>query len=89
MSGGQTEKQVQLIRDFEPSQALFAGPEGLDIYRRLIPEAFALLKPGGLLALEIGHGQRDAIAALLAEWAAVTFIPDLQQIPRVATARRP
>ena len=77
------------VRDFEPSQALFAGPEGLDIYRRLIPEAFALLKPGGLLALEIGHGQRDAIAALLAEWAAVTFIPDLQQIPRVATARRP
>ena len=76
------------VREFEPAQALFAGPEGLDIYARLIPQAFALLKPNGLLAMEIGHGQRDAIAALLANWHDVAFIPDLQQIPRVAIARR-
>jgi release factor glutamine methyltransferase len=77
------------VRDHEPAQALFAGPDGLDIYRRLIPQAFALLKPGGLLALEIGHGQRDAIADLLAEWRDVEFLDDLQQIPRVALARTP
>ena len=77
------------VRDFEPAHALFAGPQGLDLYARLIPQAFALLKPGGLLALEIGHGQSDAIAALLAGWHHVHFIPDLQQIPRVAIARRP
>lgn len=75
------------VREFEPAQALFAGPDGLEIYTRLIPQAHALLKPGGLLAFEIGHGQRDAIAALLATWRNVSFIPDLQQIPRVAVAR--
>lgn len=76
------------VRDFEPSQALFAGADGMQIYSRLIPQAFALLKPNGLLALEIGHGQRPAIAALLADWHDVEFIADLQQIPRVALARR-
>jgi release factor glutamine methyltransferase len=77
------------VRDFEPPLALFAGEGGLEIYRRLIPQAFALLKPNGLLVLEIGHGQRDAVAALLAGWHEVEFLPDLQQIPRVALARRP
>jgi release factor glutamine methyltransferase len=76
------------VRDHEPAQALFSGPTGLEIYERLIPQAYALLKPGGLLALEIGHGQRDAIAALLADWTAIEFLDDLQQIPRVTLARR-
>jgi release factor glutamine methyltransferase len=75
------------VRDHEPAQALFAGPDGLEIYRRLIPQARALLNPGGLLALEIGHGQQPAIAALLEDWQAVEFLPDLQGIPRVALAR--
>ncbi|HWB33274.1 MAG TPA: peptide chain release factor N(5)-glutamine methyltransferase [Acidobacteriaceae bacterium] len=77
------------VRDFEPSTALFAGPDGLAIYRRLIPQARAALTPNGLLALEIGHGQRDAIAGLLSGWHSVRFVPDLQGIPRVALARRP
>jgi release factor glutamine methyltransferase len=78
----------QQVREFEPSQALFAGPDGLDIYTRLIPQAFAAIKPNGLLAMEIGFGQCDAIATLLANWNEVAFLPDLQQIPRVAIARR-
>ena len=77
------------VRDYEPAQALFAGPTGLDIYRRLIPLAQAALKPGGLLALELGQGQRDALADLLSGWHQVTFLDDLQQIPRVALAIRP
>jgi release factor glutamine methyltransferase len=77
------------VRDHEPATALFAGPEGMDIYRRLIPQASAALKPGGLLALEFGHGQREAIAALLTGWDEVEFLDDLQQIPRVALAHRP
>ena len=77
------------VRDFEPAAALFAGPDGLEIYRRLIPQARAALKPGGLLALEIGHGQRDAVAALLAGWNALRFVDDLQQVPRTALARKP
>jgi release factor glutamine methyltransferase len=76
------------VRDHEPATALFAGPEGLDIYRRLIPQAHAALKPNGLLALEIGHGQREALTALLAKWHNVTFVDDLQQIPRIALAKR-
>jgi release factor glutamine methyltransferase len=83
------EKQLHpQVRDHEPHAALFAGPSGLDIYRRLIPAARAALKPGGLLALEIGHGQRDALGSLLAGWQNVSFLDDLQQIPRVALARR-
>jgi release factor glutamine methyltransferase len=77
------------VRDHEPATALFAGPDGLEIYRRLIPQAYAALKPSGLLALELGHNQRDALAALLADWHSVRFLPDLQQIPRVALARKP
>ena len=77
------------MRDHEPAVALFAGPDGLDIYRRLIPQARAALRPNGLLALEIGHGQREAIAALLADWNDLRFLDDLQHIPRVALARKP
>jgi len=76
------------VRDHEPHTALFAGHDGLDIYRRLIPAAVAALKPNGLLALEIGYGQREAIAELLSGWREVEFLDDLQQIPRVALARR-
>ena len=77
------------VREFEPAAALFAGEDGLAIYRRLVPQALAVLKPGGLLAIEIGHDQRDAIAALLSDWRDVRFINDLQQIPRVALSHRP
>jgi release factor glutamine methyltransferase len=77
------------VREFEPSGALFAGSDGLAIYRRLIPQARAALVPNGLLAFEIGHGQRDAIAQLLADWNLVRFLDDLQGIPRVALARKP
>ncbi|HEY1993097.1 MAG TPA: peptide chain release factor N(5)-glutamine methyltransferase [Edaphobacter sp.] len=77
------------VRDHEPATALFAGETGLDIYRRLIPQAYSALKPNGLIALEIGHDQQDAVTALLRIWHNVCFVNDLQQIPRVALARRP
>jgi release factor glutamine methyltransferase len=79
------------VRDFEPAQALFAGADGLGIYRRLLPAAFATLSAGGILLLEIGHGQRASIAALLgsAGFDAIEFFADLQGIARVAKARRP
>ena len=62
--------------------------DGLATYRRLLPQALALLAAGGLLALEVGAGQRAALAVLLQGWSAVEFLPDLQGIPRVALARR-
>jgi release factor glutamine methyltransferase len=76
------------VRDYEPATALYAGANGLDIYERLIPQAHAALKPRGWLLMEIGHGQREALAALLKDWNEVSFIDDLQGIPRVACAKR-
>jgi release factor glutamine methyltransferase len=78
------------VRDFEPGLALFAGQDGLDIYRRIAPAAHAALAPGGLLALEIGYGQLAAIEELLtaAGFQSIETIPDLQGIPRVVCAER-
>jgi release factor glutamine methyltransferase len=79
------------VREFEPPLALFAGDDGLEAYRRLIPAAFSLLVPGGHLALEAGFGQQQAITALLVNacYHRIEFLPDLQGIPRVACAQRP
>jgi release factor glutamine methyltransferase len=74
------------VRDFEPHAALFAGDSGLDVYRRLIPQARRLLKPGGLLGLEFGYGQSDDLLTLLADWQQPTLLNDLQGIPRIALA---
>ena len=76
------------VREYEPVSALFAGPDGLEVYRRLIPQAHKFLKPNGLLALEIGHSQAETVAGLLAGWNEISFVNDLQSIPRVALARR-
>lgn len=76
------------VRDFEPHTALFAGDDGLDIYRRLIPQAHAALRRGGLLALEFGFGQRDALRTLLHGWNNMQFLDDYAGIPRIALAER-
>ena len=78
------------VRDFEPAVALFAEEGGLSIYRRLVPQAFVALVPGGAIALEIGYGQQAGIQSVLAGagFTDIEFTPDLQGIPRVATARR-
>jgi len=77
------------VREYEPAGALFSGPSGLEAYQRLIPQAHTALKPKGWLLMEIGQGQRDALAQLLSVWTSVSFIDDLQGIPRVACAQRP
>ncbi len=79
------------VRDYEPTIALFAGDDGLEVYRRLIPSAFEALVPGGSLLLEIGFGQSPAVTELLARagFEQIVFSSDLQGIPRVVCARRP
>jgi len=77
------------VRDFEPALALYGGADGLEVYRRLIPEARRVLKPGGLLALEIGFGQAEAIAEMATKWRSVELLPDLAGIPRVLVCERP
>jgi release factor glutamine methyltransferase len=64
------------VAEYEPGEALFAGPEGLESIRRLAPEIPRLLAPGGLAAVEIGAAQgkpalklleRDGLRARLAQ----------------------
>jgi release factor glutamine methyltransferase len=53
------------VVEYEPEEALFAGPEGLESIRRLAPEIPRLLVPGGLAAVEIGAAQGGAALELL------------------------
>jgi release factor glutamine methyltransferase len=77
------------VSDYEPQSALYAGPTGLEVYERLIPEARMVLKPEGWLLLEIGFGQQPAVEALLRGWRFVSVGHDLQGIPRVLQAQTP
>ncbi len=78
------------VRDHEPEVALFAGSNGLDIYRRLAPAAHTVLVAGGYAVFEIGYGQAEAVAELFtaAGFVDIEFKKDLQGIDRVITARR-
>ena len=76
------------VADYEPHSALYAGPTGLEIYERLIPQAARVLKPGGWLMLEIGSGQSAALRNLMHGWAGVTLVNDLQGIPRVVLGQK-
>ena len=86
--GESEEAQVQLeVRKFEPRQAVFAGPTGLEVIARLIPQARDTLKPGGWLVMEIGGTIADEVRRLLADWNDVQVTNDLQGIARVISAR--
>jgi release factor glutamine methyltransferase len=79
------------VREHEPAAALFAGPDGLSIINRLLPQSAGKLEPGGLLIFEFGFGQADAVAGLISRTSGLTMVGlkrDLQGIPRVAIARR-
>jgi len=81
--------QVQLeVRKFEPVQAVFAGETGIEIIANLIPQAYAVLKPGGWLLLEISGTIVKQVEAELEHWGDVSVVKDLQQIPRVAVAQK-
>jgi len=77
------------VRDYEPEVALYGGDDGLEIYRRLIPEAERLLQPGGWLVMEIGATLSDAVGGMLNAWKDVEIRKDLAGLPRVILARRP
>ena len=87
--GESEEDEVQLeVRKFEPRNAVFAGPTGLEVIERLIPQAHATLMPGGWLVIEISGTIADGVKRLLAEWRQVQIANDLQGIPRVAFAQK-
>jgi release factor glutamine methyltransferase len=84
----EADKVQAQVRRFEPHMAVFGGPEGTELIRKLIDQAQRVLKPGGWLLVEIGYTQSPLLQELLIGWNEVHFVPDLQGIPRVAVARK-
>ena len=79
------------VRDWEPATALFAGVGGLDVIRRLVPQAAEALNPGGLLAMEIGAAQGAAVRQIIertSAFGAPRVRPDLAGRDRVVLAER-
>lgn len=77
------------VRDWEPPGALFAGTGGLEVIRPLVAQAPAHLHPGGLLALEIGAAQGEAVSDLIratAAFAEPRVIADLAGRDRIVVA---
>jgi release factor glutamine methyltransferase len=85
----EADKVQEVVKHYEPHIAVFAGDEGLDVIRRLIPQAREALRPGGWLLMEIGYSQSQAVMPLLGAWHNVHSLPDLAGIPRVIAARKP
>lgn len=84
----EADKVQAQVRRYEPHMAVFGGPEGPELIRKLIAQAGRVLKPGGWLLIEIGYTQSPLLEELLKGWGDVHFVPDLQGIPRVAVGRR-
>lgn len=79
------------VAGFEPRMALDGGPDGLNAYRVIIPLAFDALRSGGLIVLEVGHGQADPVTSMLvaAGFAETSKRHDLAKIERVVSGRKP
>lgn len=80
------------VKDYEPKLALFAGADGLDIYRRLCEKADRFLKPDAALILEIGCAQGPAVTELLQQtgtFSEIKIEKDSHNNDRILTATRP
>jgi release factor glutamine methyltransferase len=84
----EADKVQKQVREFEPKIAVFSGEEGLDIYRRLVPQVREALNPGGWFVCEIGFSTEAKVKELLDGWADIQATSDLQGIPRVIAARK-
>jgi release factor glutamine methyltransferase len=79
------------VADHDPADAVFAGPDGLDVIRPVVAAAARLLKQGGFVAIEHDDSQGDAVPALLATRRVLDEVADHADLagrPRFATARR-
>lgn len=79
------------VRAHDPVLALDGGADGLDAYREIVPQAFAALRPGGRLGLEIGFDQAVAVQGLMADdgFQDIEIIRDLGGNDRVVTGVKP
>jgi release factor glutamine methyltransferase len=79
------------VRDHDPLHALDGGADGLDAYRRLIPQAARLLRAGGALVVEVGHGQSGDVGELMTAAGLIQERPakaDLAGIHRAVAGRK-
>jgi release factor glutamine methyltransferase len=79
------------VRDYEPVIALDGGEDGLEFYRRLIPQVPSSLREGGWLLLEVGQGQAERVAKQIrgsGTFLEPQILPDPAGIERVVKARR-
>ena len=76
------------VKKFEPAVALFGGKDGLEVIRRLIPQSYEKLEVDGLIALEVGEGQAEAVKELLEihGFKDVKLHKDIAGIERVVSA---
>ncbi|MFO7892761.1 MAG: peptide chain release factor N(5)-glutamine methyltransferase [Longimicrobiales bacterium] len=88
VADGEREQLAPEIRDHEPEEALFAGPDGLGLVREFVAGAPAHLATGGLLAVETGLGQAEEVAALCrdAGFTAARVATDLTGRERIVLA---
>jgi release factor glutamine methyltransferase len=78
------------VRDHDPHRALDGGPDGLDAYRALIPQAAQRLGRQGALVVEVGHGQSAEVEGLMRAAGLTLERPprtDLAGIPRAVAGR--
>jgi release factor glutamine methyltransferase len=78
------------VREHEPAEALFAGPEGMDVIKKIAAGAPEFLEPSGWLALEVDESHAGQVAGALEEagWADVEVFCDLAGRQRIVRARR-
>jgi len=90
VSNTEYEKLDRNVKDYEPKVALFAGVDGLDIYRRVIEKADRFLKPDAALMLEVGYAQGRAVKELLEQtstFAEIKIEKDFQNNDRIVSAK--
>jgi len=91
VSAAEYEMLDKNVKEYEPKIALFAGDDGLDVYRRIIAQADQFLKPEAVLMLEIGYAQGPAVRELLEKTSTfieITIEKDVNDNDRIVTAKR-
>jgi len=91
VSAVEFEKLDRNVKEYEPKLALFAGDDGLGIYRRICEKADQFLKPNAVLMLEIGYGQGEIVRKLLEQagcFAEIKIEKDFHNNDRIATAKK-